>query len=229
MGAFAGGRSVNEGRDGLNRVPAGATLIPQARRATAAWGQGATPPCRRRRLHEEPWYTTDVRFVELALRTQPLRSRNPRGLVRGHAARCPRLDTPSFRHLSTARPPAGKGQEKTQAPSALPHQGALDPVRPVLGDHQLANAPRRISRRPPAMARRPASPSAAPPRRCGPRSSTPRGRPGGAATGSRHVFLKARSPRRRSPRIVQRTRIGPGEGNGLVPTVQCSTWNGELR
>ena len=44
---------------------------------------------------------------------------NPRGLVRGHPTRGPRLDTHSFRHLSTAGPPAGKGGTKTtQAPFA---------------------------------------------------------------------------------------------------------------
>ncbi len=31
--------------------------------------EGASPPCRRRALHEEPWQTTDVPFVEPALRT----------------------------------------------------------------------------------------------------------------------------------------------------------------
>jgi len=31
--------------------------------------KGATPPCRRRHSCEEPWYTTDVPFVVLGLRT----------------------------------------------------------------------------------------------------------------------------------------------------------------
>ena len=34
---------------------------------------------------------------------------NPRGLVRGHPARCPRLDTCSFRDLSTAKASGGQG------------------------------------------------------------------------------------------------------------------------
>ena len=46
-----------------NRVLAGATPIVQTQRATAAGVKGVSPPCRRRRFHEEPWYTTDVRFV----------------------------------------------------------------------------------------------------------------------------------------------------------------------
>ncbi len=45
------------------------------------------------------------------------------GFVRGHPARCPRLDTCSFRHLSTARPPAGKGA----LPLCTPHQGTPGP------------------------------------------------------------------------------------------------------
>ncbi len=51
--------------------------------------------------------TTDVRFVEPALRT-PRSPCNPRGLVWGHTARWPRPDTRSFRHLSTGQRSAGK-------------------------------------------------------------------------------------------------------------------------
>ena len=54
---------------------------------------------------------------------------NPRGLVRGHTARCPRLDTISFRHLSTRWPPAGKGPRKQHRPLCTPHQGAPGPGR----------------------------------------------------------------------------------------------------
>ncbi len=81
-------------------------------------GEVEGTPRRRRRSDEEPWYTTDDRFREPASRIH--RSlRTPRGFVRGHPARRPRLDTDSFGHLSTARPPAG-----TRAlPLCTPHQG----------------------------------------------------------------------------------------------------------
>ncbi|AMV19926.1 hypothetical protein VT03_18660 [Planctomyces sp. SH-PL14] len=68
----------------------------------------------------EPWDTTDVPFVEPASRTRCSLC-HPRGLMKGHTARCPRLDTCSFRHLSTRGPPAGKGTKKTtQAPLHSP-------------------------------------------------------------------------------------------------------------
>ena len=106
-----------------NRVLAGTASIAQTQRATAAGVKGVSPPCRRRHFPEEPWYATGDRFVEPALR--PHRSPwNPRGLVRGHPTRRPRLDTLSFRHLPTRRPPAGKGA----LPLCTPHQGTLDPV-----------------------------------------------------------------------------------------------------
>ena len=70
----------------------------------------------------EPWDATDAPFVEPALSTH--RSlRTPSGLIWGHPARRPRLDTISFRHLSTAKPPAGKGA----LPLCTPHQGAPGP------------------------------------------------------------------------------------------------------
>ncbi len=75
------------------------------------------------RFHEEPWDTTDDRFVEPAMRTRSNRTAgfgNPRVLVRGHPARRPRLNTHSFRHLSTARPLAGQGG----VTPCIPHQGA---------------------------------------------------------------------------------------------------------
>jgi len=63
---------------------------------------------------------------------------NSRGLVRGHTTRCPCLDTHSFRHLSTRRPPAGKGA----LPLCTPHQGAPGPNRPVFNRrmHPARNA-----------------------------------------------------------------------------------------
>ncbi len=54
---------------------------------------------------------------------------NPCELMWGHPARRPRLDTHFFRHLSTARPPAGKGPKNNTGPSALPTRVPLDPVR----------------------------------------------------------------------------------------------------
>ncbi len=62
-------------------------------------------------------------YVVPALRTHRLLC-NPRGLVRGHTACRPRLNTHSFRYLSTARPPAGKGRR----PLASPTRGSLDPM-----------------------------------------------------------------------------------------------------
>ncbi len=64
---------------------------------------------------------------------QPVRER--RGLVRGHPTRCPRLDIHSFRHLPTARPPAGSG--------ALPplHPPTRVPLDPVLGAALLRYSP----------------------------------------------------------------------------------------
>jgi hypothetical protein len=80
-------------------------------------------PRTRRHFHEEPWYATDVPFVMPAL-GNPRSVRIPRGLVWGHTAPCPRLDTVSFRHPSTRGPPAGKGA----LPPCIPHQGyPLDP------------------------------------------------------------------------------------------------------
>ncbi len=68
------------------------------------------------------------RFVEPALRTPhtvPAGFANPRGLVRGYATPCPRLDTRLFGWLpDAARPSAGKGAKKTtQAPLASPARG----------------------------------------------------------------------------------------------------------
>ena len=54
---------------------------------------------------------------------------HPGGLVGGHTARGPRLDTPSFRHLSTARPPAGKGHSAPCTP------GPGSPWTRLLGRH----------------------------------------------------------------------------------------------
>ncbi len=93
-------------------------------------GQGATPPAAGERSCEEPWDTTDVCFVGRALRTLSSHC-SPRGLVRGHSTRCPRLDTHSFRHLSTGWPPAGKGPRKQHRPPCIPHQGAPGPGRPA--------------------------------------------------------------------------------------------------
>jgi len=51
-------------------------MPPQTQRATAAGVKGASPPCRRRRFHEEPWHTTDVPFVEPPLKFTLKRSSN---------------------------------------------------------------------------------------------------------------------------------------------------------
>ncbi len=101
------------------------TGLAQTQRATAARGQGGSRPRRRRHFHEEPRQTTDVPFVEPAPRTHRSLC-NSRGLVKGQTARCPRLDTHSFRHLSIGpSAPAGKGPRKQHRPLCTPlHQGA---------------------------------------------------------------------------------------------------------
>ncbi len=55
-----------------NTVLAGTALFAQTQRATAAGVKGVTP-CRRRRVHEEPWQTTDVPLVEPGLEDSPPR------------------------------------------------------------------------------------------------------------------------------------------------------------
>ncbi len=107
-------------------------------------GSRVSTPCRRRHSCEEPWYSNGCPLCGTSIEDSFNLHRllcNSRGLVRGHTTRCPCLDTCSFRYLSTARPPAGKGPEKQHRPSALPTRVPLDPVRSVLGDHQSANAP----------------------------------------------------------------------------------------
>lgn len=64
----SGGRPTPQVRRS-NHILAGTTAIAQTQRATAAGVKGATPPCRRRHFHEEPWDTTDVPFVAPAWRT----------------------------------------------------------------------------------------------------------------------------------------------------------------
>ncbi len=68
--------------------------------------RGSHPPAAGERFDEEPSYVSGDRFVEPALRTHRSLC-NPRGLVRGHPARYPRLGTCSFRHLSTAEASGG--------------------------------------------------------------------------------------------------------------------------
>ncbi len=85
---------------------------------------------------------------------------NPRGLVRGHTARCPRSDTISFRRCPTAGPPAGKGPKKQHRPLCTPHQGApwtrfsvhqtkkgAGPTTAPLGSYASANVPLLAGRR----------------------------------------------------------------------------------
>ncbi len=65
--------------------------------------KGATPPRRRRHSCEEPWYTTDVPFVEPALRTPSHHTAslcNPRGLRGGIRHLRSALDTISFQTSS---------------------------------------------------------------------------------------------------------------------------------
>ncbi len=88
-------------------------------------GQGVSPPCRRRHFHEEPWYTTNVPAVGQALGTQ--RSLySPGGLVRGHPARCPRLDTYSF---TTSLDGCASGGQGGFSPLHPQTRVPLDPVR----------------------------------------------------------------------------------------------------
>ncbi len=96
---------------------------------------------------EEPWQTTDVPFCGTSgagdSSTPRRRLRNPHGLVRGHPARCPHLVTYSFRYLSTARPPAGRGR----CPLASPTRGA--PWTPVSCNVQFWSARQSIRQFPP--------------------------------------------------------------------------------
>ncbi len=88
-------------------------------------------------------------FVEPALRT-PRSLCTPAVLVSGHTARCPRLDTGSFRHLSTAaKPPARRGGPCTP-PGHPPWTRlirsafhALHTVDPIQIRHQLRQPHRR--------------------------------------------------------------------------------------
>ena len=108
---------------GANQVPAGAALIAQTQRATAAGVKGVTP-CRRRRFDEEPWQTTDVPICSTSVEDSPTPHRllcNPRGMVRGHPARCPRLDTRSFRLIETRRASGGRrGVAPLHSPPGCP-------------------------------------------------------------------------------------------------------------
>ncbi len=56
-------------RPAVDSVQAGTALLPQTQCATASLGLRGHAPCRRRHSCEEPWYTTDVPFVEPVLRT----------------------------------------------------------------------------------------------------------------------------------------------------------------
>ena len=102
-----------------NRVLAGTAMLAQPHRATAPGVKGATP-CRRRHSCEEPLHATDVPFVGPALRTHHSLW-NPRGLVRGHPTRCPRLDTRSFREIETRRASGGqRGLAPLHSPPGCP-------------------------------------------------------------------------------------------------------------
>ncbi len=116
-------------RRSSNRVLAGTTLLRRTQRATAAWGQGGNPlppegaPMRNRGKQRTS-----------ALWNRPLRTHRslctPSGLVRGHTARCPRLDTPSFRHLSTAEASGGqRGVAPLYPPPGCPLTRLFDCTR----------------------------------------------------------------------------------------------------
>ncbi len=79
--------------------------------------KGATPP-RRRTLHEEPWYTR-MSAVELAYEGAHRSPCNPRGLVMGHPARGPPLDTRSSDGVRRARLRRAKERCRPSPPGAL--------------------------------------------------------------------------------------------------------------
>ena len=81
------------------------SLKPNVRRPLGS--RGSHPLAAGGIFDAEPWNTTDVPFVVPALRT-PRSLCNPRGLVRGHTARCPRLDTYSFRQFPTGQASGGQ-------------------------------------------------------------------------------------------------------------------------
>ena len=69
-------------RLGMEQRPCRKSVVSSNPTCYGSRGQGAKkqhrPPCRRRHSCEEPWDTTDVCFVEPALRTPPLALQSPR-------------------------------------------------------------------------------------------------------------------------------------------------------
>ncbi len=87
--------------------------------------QGATPCRRRRSMRNRGKQRTSL--CGTGVEDSSARSALAAGWRGGHAARCPQLGHPSFRHLSTAEPSGGQGPEKQHRPLCTPHQGAPRP------------------------------------------------------------------------------------------------------
>ncbi len=112
----AGAESCTGSVSCLSRVLAGTQfplLRPNDATATGVQGSHPLPP---ERFHEEPWYTTDVRFVGRRVEDPPLASESPRV---GEGA----YDTVSaFGHVLLQRSPTGQ---------ASGGQGASPPCIPA--------------------------------------------------------------------------------------------------
>ncbi len=113
----------------------GGKLEPRARRrdshcsnpmCNGHWGQGGPRPLPPERFCEEPWDTTDIRFVEPALRTPPnhtARWQSPR-IGEGASGT---LSAPGYVLLQTVPDETGSSGGRGCDPLALPHQGAPGP------------------------------------------------------------------------------------------------------
>ncbi len=119
-------------------------LEPNVRRA---WGQGAlTPLLPPSALRREPLVAHNGCPLCSARVEDSFSSHrslcNPRGLVRGHTARCPRLDTCSFRQL-----PTGSGLRRARGilPLASPYSGAPGPNRPRIWRPPIGDVPLPVS------------------------------------------------------------------------------------
>ncbi len=101
---------------------------------------------------------------------------DPSGLVRGHPARCPRLDTISFRYLSTARPPAGRVEPLASPTRGEPlDPGSFGPCMGTLVSSSPAESPAGTPEQTPSRHASTTSPDAS---RSQPASSNPSGRAG---------------------------------------------------
>ncbi len=149
-GAFAGWWSVNEGRDGLscwleprpcrhdsvcsNPTCHGSLGVKGPARPLAA---GGTPVRNRGTQRMSPCGTS----VEDSPTPHRLLC-NPRGLVRGHTARCPRLGHALLLTVSRrARPPAGKGRCPLHSPPGCPWTRWASIGRPPFSECTRAAVP----------------------------------------------------------------------------------------